>query len=78
MMTREETEKQAFQRFMMLNIIRFVAVFLVMFGLMIITGKLLVGMEFLGYILVIMGMFEFFALPIIVKKMWKKQDANKN
>jgi Na+/melibiose symporter-like transporter len=74
-MNSEEREAQAKQRFMLLNLTRFLSVALVMLGVTIISGRLLQGMEFVGYIFVVLGAAEFFLMPVILKKAWNKQDG---
>jgi hypothetical protein len=36
---------------------------------------MLQGMEFVGYIFVVLGAAEFFLMPVILKKAWNKQDG---
>ena len=73
-----DAEQLARTRFTMLTICRFMDLALVLAGLANINGKLLP--EFapsLGMVLVVVGAFGFFAVPIFAKRMWAKQDANK-
>ena len=51
---------------------------LVLAGLANVNGKLLPElMPYLGMVLVIFGAFGFFAVPIVLKRSWAKQDAKK-
>jgi hypothetical protein len=74
-MNSDEREAQAKQRFMILNLTRFLSVALVLLGVAIISGRLLSGMEFVGYFFLILGVAEFFLMPVLLKKMWNKQDG---
>jgi Na+/melibiose symporter-like transporter len=76
-MTSEEREAQAKQRFIFLSITRFVSVLLVMVGMTILSDRYVQGLEIVGYILIVLGAVEFFVMPIILKKNWAKQDAQK-
>ena len=75
-MNSDERERQARQRFMILNLIRFSGVGIVMLGVASVAGKFLpeLGPEF-GTLLMLIGMVEFFFLPIIVKKGWRRKDS---
>jgi hypothetical protein len=69
------TEEQAKSRFMMLNLTRLGGLAFVMAGAANIVGKFLPGLTpFLGYGLLIIGAVDFFAAPILLKRMWRKQD----
>jgi Na+/melibiose symporter-like transporter len=74
-MNSDEREAKARQRFIVLNLTRFLSVFLVLLGVAIISGRLLRGLEAVGYIFMIFGVAEFFLLPVLLKKMWQKQDG---
>lgn len=75
-MTSDERETQAKQRFIILNIMRFSAAIIVMIGLAISAGRLFPDFPpLLGYLFVVLGMFEFFLFPILLKKSWNKKDA---
>jgi hypothetical protein len=76
-MNSDERERQAKQRFMTLSLFRFVSVFLVLFGVVILSGRLLPDLEIVGYAFVVLGAVEFFMMPVILKKIWTKQDAEK-
>jgi hypothetical protein len=69
------TEDQAKRRFMILNLVRFVAMVMVFAGVANIAGRLLP--EFaptLGYFLLVFGAADFFLAPTLLKRMWQKQD----
>ncbi|MBK9002873.1 MAG: hypothetical protein IPM67_05600 [Sphingomonadales bacterium] len=73
-MNSEEREKKAKQRFITLNAIRFSGVFLVFLGIANIGGKFLP--EFapvLGGLFMLLGMIEFFFMPILMKIIWDRQ-----
>jgi len=73
--TPEEKEEQAKGRFVTLNIIRLVGLGMVLFGIANALGRFLPELSpWLGYVLVAMGMFEFFFLPNIVSKNWRSND----
>jgi hypothetical protein len=76
-MNSDERERQAKQRFITLSLFRFVSVFLVLFGVVILSGRLLPDLEIVGYAFVVLGAVEFFMMPVILKKIWAKQDAEK-
>jgi Na+/melibiose symporter-like transporter len=76
-MNSEEREALAKQRFMLLNLTRFVSIAMVMLGMVIISGRLLKGYEFVGYVILLLGVAEFFLMPVIFKKRWASEDADK-
>ena len=74
-----DAEQLAKNRFTILTITRFMDLALVLAGLANVNGQLLPEFTpYLGMFLVIVGAFGFFAVPIILKHNWAKQDANKN
>ena len=78
-MNSEEREKQAKQRFILLNVMRFSGTIIVMMGIAISLGKLFPDFPpLLGYLFILLGMFEFFFLPIVMKKSWDKQDSGQS
>jgi hypothetical protein len=69
------TEEKAKQRFIILQLMRLVALGLVMLGIANIGGKLLPDLSpTLGYGLLIFGAVDFFAVPMMLKRVWQKQD----
>jgi hypothetical protein len=77
-MNSEEREQLAKNRFTILTITRFMDLALVLAGLANVNGQLLPEFTpYLGMVLVVVGAFGFFAVPIILKRSWKKQDAEK-
>lgn len=73
-----DAEQLAKNRFTILTVTRFMDLALVLAGLANVNGKLLPEFTpYLGMFLVIVGAFGFFAVPIILKRSWAKQDANK-
>lgn len=75
-MNNEEREEQARKRFIILNILRLSGAIVVMIGLAISAGRLFPDFPpLLGYLFVILGMFEFFLMPILLKKSWNPDDA---
>lgn len=75
----DDAEQLAKNRFTILTITRFMDLALVLAGLANVNGQLLPEFTpYLGMFLVIVGAFGFFAVPIILKRNWAKQDANKN
>jgi hypothetical protein len=74
-----DPDQLAKNRFTILTITRFMDLALVLAGLANVNGKLLPEFApYLGMILVIVGAFGFFAVPIVLKRSWAKQDAKKN
>ena len=71
----QSSEDKARQQFLMLNLVRFVGLAFVILGVTMISGKIL-GTDGMvpGTILVILGAIEFFVLPVVLKKMWRKPD----
>ncbi len=75
-MNSEEREEQARKRFIILNILRLSGAIVVMIGLAISAGRLFPDFPpLLGYLFVILGMIEFFLMPILLKKSWNRDDA---
>jgi hypothetical protein len=74
-----DAEHLAKNRFTILTVARFMDLALVLAGLANVNGKLLPEFTpYLGMVLVIVGAFGFFAVPIVLKRSWAKQDANKH
>jgi hypothetical protein len=72
----DDKEQQAKQRFMVLNILRFSGVALVLLGIAILSGKFGPAVpEIAGTLLVILGAADFFIVPVMLKKAWKKADG---
>jgi hypothetical protein len=70
------TEEQAKRRFMMLNLVRLVALGFVMAGAANVSGKLLPDLApMLGYVLLVVGALDFFLAPKILKDYWAKTDG---
>lgn len=60
-------------RFLFLSLIRLGSAALVLFGMVVASGKL--GWpEWVGMVLIVAGAAEFFALPMILAKRWKSPD----
>lgn len=75
-MNSEEREEQARKRFFILNILRFSGAIVVMMGLAISAGRLFPDFPpLLGYLFLILGMIEFFLMPLLLKKSWNRDDA---
>lgn len=64
-------EELARTRFGILNLVRFSGVALVFAGIANVAGKLLPNLApWFGYILVFLGIFEFYTLPVLLKRHW--------
>ena len=70
----DEAEELARKRFLVLQAVRFAGGAMVVFGVLIIAGRVLDFPE-LGYVLVVLGAIEFFAMPRILARGWKTPDA---
>ena len=69
-------EDQARARYNILNLVRFSAVALVFAGIANIAGKLLPDLApWFGYALFFLGIFEFYSLPIHLKRRWRGPKA---
>jgi hypothetical protein len=69
------TEDQAKQRFLVLNLVRLLALLLVMAGVANIAGRFLAELSpLLGYALLVFGAADFFAAPILLKRIWQDRD----
>jgi hypothetical protein len=74
-----DAEQLAKNRFTILTVARFMDLALVLAGLANVNGQLLPEFTpYLGMVLVIVGAFGFFVVPIVLKRSWATQDANKN
>ncbi len=74
-MTPDEKEEQAKGRFVVLNVMRLMALVMILFGIANALGRLLPEFTpWLGYVFIALGMFEFFFLPNIVSKGWRSKD----
>lgn len=75
-MTGDEREAQAKKRFFMLNIARLSGAITATIGLAIGAGRLFPDSPLLlGHLLLILGLAEFFLLPVLLKKGWQKADG---
>lgn len=70
----DEAEETARKRFLILQMIRLAGVAMTVFGAMIIAGRVIDFPE-LGYVLVVLGAIEFFAIPIMLARRWKSTGA---
>ena len=69
-------EETARKRFMALNLCRLIGLLLVFGGIANIGGHMLPDLApILGYCLVIAGAVDFFVSPVLLKKLWRDQDA---
>ena len=69
-------EDQARTRYNILNLVRFSGVALVFAGIANIAGKLLPDLApWFGYALFFLGIFEFYSLPILLKRRWRGPKA---
>ena len=74
-----DAEQLVKNRFTILTVTRFLDLAVVLAGLANVNGQLLPELTpYLGMVLVIVGAFGFFAVPIVLKRSWAKQDANRN
>ena len=67
------TDSEARRRHWHLQGIRLTAIMTTLFGALIVSNWLPVP-EWIGYALFVLGAVEFFALPWIVTKAWKRDD----
>ena len=73
-----EKEKLAKQRFTVLSLSRFGAVLFVGLGIANVGGRFVPEVApVLGYAFLLVGAINFFLMPIILKKIWVKQDSDK-
>ena len=69
------TEDEAKKRFITLNLFRLVSLVLTLFGIYIFQTEMLgPDLNWIGAVFTILGAAEFFLAPMILKKMWNKQD----
>jgi hypothetical protein len=69
------TEDQAKARFMVLNLVRLMAIGFVLAGMANVQGKLWAGLSpGLGYVLTAIGVIDFFFAPKFLKKYWQNED----
>jgi len=74
---RQAVEEKAMARFNILNLSRFAALAFVIFGVVVISGRIFADAPpALGYTLFVVGVVDFFLMPIILKKIWAQQDEN--
>ena len=70
----DEAEETARKRFLILQLVRLTGVAMTVFGAMIIAGRV-IDLPELGYVLVVLGAIEFFAIPVILARGWKSPRA---
>ena len=77
-MNSDEREELAKKRFILLSMMRFASVIFVMLGIANVGGRLFPdAAPYLGYGFLLVGALDFFLIPILLKKAWEKQDANR-
>ncbi|MEQ1551372.1 hypothetical protein [Sphingorhabdus sp.] len=77
-MNSDEREALAKKRFFLLSAMRFASVIFVMMGIANVGGRLFPdAAPYLGYGFLLVGALDFFLIPVLLKKAWAKQDANK-
>jgi hypothetical protein len=77
-MTSDDREALAKKRFFLLSAMRFTSLIFVALGAANVGGRLFPeASPFLGYGFLIVAMLDFFMVPVILKKAWAKQDAEK-
>lgn len=73
--TRREAEDiRARNRFIIINVARFGGIAMVMLGMAIIQRVIDLPWP-VGAVLAVVGMIDFFVVPILLAKAWKRQDA---
>lgn len=69
-------EDAAKQRFILLNLLRLIALMIVLAGVANISGRLLPDLSpVLGYVLLVVGAIDFFAAPVLLKRAWRDRDG---
>ncbi len=77
-MNSNEREQLAKQRFFTMAAMRFGAVIFVGLGIANIGGKFVPEVSpILGYAFLVIGTIHFFLMPVTLKRIWQKQDAEK-
>jgi hypothetical protein len=77
-MNSDEREALAKKRFILLSAMRFASVIFVMMGIANVGGRLFPdAAPYLGYGFLLVGALDFFLIPLLLKKAWAKQDADK-
>jgi hypothetical protein len=67
------TEEEAKRRFMILNLLRLSGLVLVFLGIANVNGKLLPALTpWLGTVMLIGGVFEFFVIPVLLRRAWRR------
>jgi hypothetical protein len=69
-------ETEAKQKFMLLNLLRLIAIGFVMAGAANVADKLLPEYApWLGAVLMVIGIADFFFAPMLLKRYWRKQGS---
>jgi hypothetical protein len=77
-MNSEDREQLAKKRFFLLSAMRFTSLIFVALGVANVGGRLFPeATPYLGYAFLIIAMLDFFMVPVLLKKAWAKQDAEK-
>jgi hypothetical protein len=71
---RQAAEARARTGFILITAVRFGGVAMVMLGMAIIQGVIDLPWS-LGVVLAVIGMIDFFVLPLLLAKAWKRQEA---
>ena len=76
---REAAERQAQQRYIIMNVARVGGLMLLLVGIAITRDQLPVSLPWaLGAALAVLGLLEFFFLPAILAKRWKAGDRTRD
>lgn len=73
MSPRETADQRARQRFLIMNAARFSGLVLVLLGIAITRGTVALPWA-VGAVLAVIGLLEFFFVPLIIAKRWKAGD----
>lgn len=68
-------EEKAIARFNILSLSRFAALAVVLLGAATIAGRIFASAPpALGYTLFVVGVIDFFLMPVVLRKIWAQQD----
>ncbi len=75
-MTTPEAEALAKKRFLALNLVRFGGAAIVVVGLLCALDKVdIPGAHLIGVLLIVIGMLDFFVMPILLSRRWRTPGA---
>lgn len=76
-MPNKADEELAKKRFLTIQAARLAGVVIILIGLTIVAGVIPIS-EYIGYVLVVIGLIETLIMPVILARKWSSRNMNRN